>query len=154
MSEKLISKSEGLVLSRDCSLFQPGNVDCKEFTILVQTICHLFPRTHTSIYISALCDVFKVESGNPAQGLMLVLLAKCPARRGLSQSSQVSRRDAQWAGLKKMYWCRQIQREKEWADANAERKAAAAEFAGEPYHKEVRFALHPSCSAFKSISNV
>jgi len=38
--------------------------------------------------------------------------------------------------------CRQIQREKEWADANAERKAAAAEFAGEPYHKEVNLASH------------
>ena len=39
---------------------------------------------------------------------------------------------------------RQAQREKEWAERNAERKAAAAEFAGEPYHKEVR-----SCSGFK-----
>ena len=38
---------------------------------------------------------------------------------------------------------RQAQREKEWAERNAERKAAAAEFAGEPYHKEVR-----SCSGF------
>lgn len=38
---------------------------------------------------------------------------------------------------KEEYRLKQIQREKEWADANAERKAAAAEFAGEPYHKEV-----------------
>lgn len=33
--------------------------------------------------------------------------------------------------------CRQLQRDKEWAERNAERKAAAAEFAGEPYHREV-----------------
>ena len=36
-----------------------------------------------------------------------------------------------------LLWCRDAQREKEYQERQAERQAVAAEFAGEPYHKEI-----------------
>ena len=44
---------------------------------------------------------------------------------------------AQLAQTRTISCCRQIAKEKEFVEREEARKAAAAEFAGEPYHKEV-----------------